>query len=200
MTKDSEIFLYVKKLIVALRRQQNTEANWTLFKNFIENNINIICKEFDTRWLVSIADTYIDHGNAIEKRNAMYISLIANFEKIWATKLLMFDIELNSLKLKRLKQNAIVPLWDGMYSFNINRGDMVNNLFDRLTGIMKETPCLFQIYNTIIAKLIDNKNSTLGTLNIYHKDLLAPPKKRSIFNIFIRKIRFFFKQYRLFSF
>lgn len=198
MTDNSSILLDTKKLIVALRRKKNPETNWPIFKKFTKKNINIICEDFDTRWLVSIADTYADYGNEIEKRNAMYISLIANFEKLWATKLLMYDIELNSKKLKKLKENTVIPLWDGMYSFNINRGDMVNNLFGRLKELMKETPVLNQIYNTVLNRLTIHENSVLGTLSKYHRNLLAPPKKRSVLNIISKRIISFFKQYRLF--
>ena len=72
--------------------------------------------------------------------------MLANFEKLAATRLLMYDLTINTQKLKKLKKNFNVPLWDGMHSFNINRGDMMNNLFFRIRRMMKETPVLADIF------------------------------------------------------
>jgi hypothetical protein len=194
----NKILAEIKPLIINLRRKKDTVKNWEIFKSIVFTKIDQICLELDTRWLVSIADTFADYGNDIEKRNAMFISVVANFEKLWATNLLMYDIAKNKDKLYELKRNKIIPLWDGMYSFNINRGDMAPNLFARIALIMKDTPELECIFNMVIKRIVANENTTLGNLSKYHKSLFSPPPKRSAIKILGRKIWLFLKQYKLF--
>jgi hypothetical protein len=189
---DSEI----KSLIIRLRRHKNDKKNWLSFRNLIENNIEEVCKTLNTRWLVSIADTYADLGGELERRNALYITIFADYEKLTATRLLMYDLILNSNKLDKLKKHNVVQLWDGMHSFNINRGDMLNNLLHRLRSLMIITPHLLRIFEEVISRMSIH-DTTLGDLNIYHQRLLAGPRKRSLLIATIRKISRFFKFYRL---
>lgn len=197
MSSTNKIILEkIKPLIVQLRRRNNPEQHWPVFKNLIESNLEQICSELDTRWLVSVADTYADYGTPVEKRNALYISMIANFEKLWATNLLMYDLKLNKVRLEKLKNNETIPLWDGMYSFNINRGDMTRNLFGRLFDFQKETPVLEKVLETVLERM-QNNDTTLANLSKYHGRLITPPPKRSIVKGVTRKIRKLFKNYRL---
>lgn len=186
----------IKPLIVQLRRQNNVEQNWQAFQKIIAKNLNQVCSELDTRWLISVADTYADFGSPVEQRNALYISMIANFEKLWATHLLMYDLKPNIERTNKLRNNETIPLWDGMYSFNINRGDMTRNLFGRLFEFQKETPVLEKILETVLKRMIENE-TTLANLSTYHKRLLQPMKKRSIVGGFLRRIRRFFRNYKL---
>jgi len=185
----------VKPLIEKLRKEFDLKENWPEFRNVVEKNIDQICEELDTRWLVSICDTYVDFGDSNEKRNAMFIVLIANLEKLWATNLLMYDVKLNSHKLHKLKENKVIPLWDGMYSFNINHGDMTNNLYRRLNNLMEGTPVLNKIFLTVLKRLTEN-DTILANLSKYHKRLFEPYPKRSLMFVLIKKIRTLFKTYK----
>ena len=191
-----ELFEQIKSLIILLRKQQNADKIWPQFHERITHKIDQICSQFDTRWLVSIADTFGDYGTPIERRNAMFISLIANFEKLWATNLLMYDLKLNHEKLNKLKKNRIIALSGGMYSFNINHGDMTNNLISRIRKLVKETPVLEKIFETVLERILTN-DSVLANINTYHKQLFESPKKKSVYKGIIKKIRHFFRTYRL---
>jgi len=145
---------------------------------------------------VSVLDTYADHGTDIERRNALLVVQIANFEKLWATNLLMYDVTLNPEKVKLLKQNKVIPLWDGMYSFNINHGDMTGNFFSRVETLLESTPAIKCIYQIIIERL-KNSGMTLANLNEYHRRLFEPYPKRSVLRLLRKKIISFFKSYRI---
>ncbi len=196
-SNSEELFKEIKSLIILLRRQKETDTVWPRFNGLVNDKIDQICSNFDTRWLVSIADTYADYGTPIEQRNAMFVSIVVNFEKLWATNLLMYDIQLNQNKLNRLKKNRIIPLWDGMYSFNINHGDMVNNLFLRIRRLIKDTPVIEKIFETVLDRILKN-DTILTNINTYHQRLLENPRKISIVKGIIRKIRIFFRNYRLY--
>lgn len=195
MTNENKILDQVKPLIVKLRKEVDISNNRLELRNVVEKNIDRICEELDTRWLVSICDTYADFGDPIEKRNAMLIVQVANFEKLWATNLLMYDVKLNPKKLDKLKKNKVIPLWDGMYSFNVNHGDITNNLFRRLNNLMEETSVLNKIYLTVLKRIKDN-DTALANLDRYHQRLFEPYPKRSIILSLVKKIRMLFKTYK----
>jgi hypothetical protein len=196
MNPNDSISEQIQKFIVNLRKGKDIDINWKEFSNLIEQNIDEVCKNLDTRWLVSICDTYVDYGDPIRSRNAMLVVQIANFEKLWATNLLMYDITLNSEKLQKLKSNKIIPLWDGMYSFNINHGDLTNNLFGRMEDLLKETPVIEQIYKVIIQRIKEN-DTVLANLNKYHGRLFEPGIKRSLYRIMRKKILYIVKSYKI---
>jgi hypothetical protein len=196
MNIEKSLFAQIQELIIKLRKEKDLKNNWIEFRNLVEQNIDEACSILDTRWLVSICDTYVDYGDDIIRRNAMLVVQIANFEKLWATNLLMYDIYLNPEKLKELKNNKIIPLWDGMYSFNINHGDLTNNLFDRMENLLKETPVIEKIYRTVIQRIREN-DTVLANLNKYHGRLFEPDSKRSLFRILRKKILYFLRSYKI---
>lgn len=185
----------VKSMIASLRKKGQDPAMWEEFRSFVEANLSEICSKLDTRWLVSVCDTYVDHGDEISRRNALLVVQIANFEKLWATYLLMYDLEENPEKIRRLKKNKVIPLWDGMYSFNINHGDMTNNLFHRMDALMKSTPEIEAIYREILRRLKE-RGTVLSQLNKYHRRLFEPYPRRSVLRIIRKKIRMLFKSYK----
>jgi len=164
------LFEKIVNLIKNLRKGINKNENWNEFKTTIENNIQIICKNFNTRWLVSICDTYVDYGNPIEKRNAMLISLLINMEKLGQTNLLLYYKTINPVNIVKLSSGNPIKLWDGMKSFNIKTGDLTNNIFRRMETLLIETPVLMRIAKTLIYRLKNNK-TILSNLNYYHKNI-----------------------------
>jgi hypothetical protein len=196
MASSENILREIQDLIISLRKGIDTEENWKKFIEFIESNLDKVCKSLDTRWLVSVCDTYADFGDPVTRRNAMLVVQTANFEKLWATYLLMYDLDLNEEKVEKLKNNKVIPLWDGMYSFNINHGDMTNNYFARVNELISETPVIDAIYKTVLQRIKEN-NTVLANLNLYHKRLFEPNKKRSVFRIIRKKLISIFKTYRI---
>ena len=186
----------VQDLITELRKGRNTDIRWSAFKKLVEENLPEICRELDTRWLVSVCDTYADYADEITRRNALLVVQMVNFEKLWATNLLMYDVSLNEKKLAKLKANKVIPLWDGMYSFNINHGDMTWNLFSRMEILLRETPVIHTIYLTITDRLKKN-DTVLANLNKYHRRLFEPYPRRSLFRILRKKLLRWFKSYRI---
>lgn len=196
MTDQENLQSEIQGLIINLRKGKEKERNWSQFTELIENNLVEICQVLDTRWLISICDTYADYGDPVARRNAMLVVQTANFEKLWATHLLMYDLKLNEEKTEQLKKNKIIPLWDGMYSFNINHGDMMNNFFARVDELMMDTPVINEIYKTVVQRIKEN-DTVLANLNKYHKRLFEPDKKRSILRILRKKIINIFRTYRI---
>ena len=48
----------IQPLIVKLRRRIEPEETWREFSRLIEADIDRVCSELNTSWLVSVCDTY----------------------------------------------------------------------------------------------------------------------------------------------
>jgi hypothetical protein len=164
----------VRPLIVKLRRHVEVEESWREFSRLIEADIERVCAELDTRWLVSVCDTYADFGDEIEARNAMFVTLIANLEKTSQTYV--------RWRLPHRRTLAVPPwfpapkrfrLWDGMRSFDLAIGDVTNNLFRRLHALMEPTPHIRRIFETVLERM-QTGETILGTLNRRHGHVFEP--------------------------
>ena len=58
MTNSEILLSEIQDLITDLRNGIDIEKNWKKFTGLIESNLENVCKSLDTRWLVSICDTY----------------------------------------------------------------------------------------------------------------------------------------------
>lgn len=161
----------VKTYIKKLRQKSEPEKNWIEFNGYINTNINSICKSLNTRWLISICDTYADYGSPIEARNALIVSVLVNMEKLGQTqRLLQKDSTIDTGKMKYYKNSKPIYLWDGMTSFNINNGDLTKNLFRRMDSLIKYSPEIYMIFKTLIHRLA-KEDTILSSLNKIHKKI-----------------------------
>ncbi len=158
----------VLPIIVNLRRGIEVEESMILLRHAVEGNIDEICKQLDTRWLVSICDTYAEFGGPIERRNAFFVSMLAILEKTSQTYAFWRLGYPQSLDTSQPLEHRKVPLWDGMDSFHLVHGDVTINMFRRLESLLIETPCIEQIYRRV-KEAIKNNETILGTLNKHHK-------------------------------
>ena len=74
------LFGRLKHHIIRLRRGRGED--WPFFRQAIEQHRDCILEHLNSRWLISIVDTWADYGNPIERRNAMCLSPICNWEKL----------------------------------------------------------------------------------------------------------------------
>lgn len=163
----------IRPIIVCLRRGQEVEENWAKFRELVEADTTAICTGLNTRWLISVCDTYIDMGSEIERRNAMFITMLANMEKIGQSYVnwrVNYD---DPFVVPEAHEPRKIQLWDGMTSMHLVIGDVTNNLFRRLETLLEPTPHLRTIYHTVLER-IQSRPTILGTLNTYHKHVFEP--------------------------
>ena len=127
------------KLIQNLRRGDDLEISKELFFNEVEKNAEMWCEKLSLRWLISVIDTFADHGTTIERSNALIVSTFANMVKIADTSLLLTRPD-NSMLPRLLKD--VVFLYDEINSLRIAKDDMPNVLFYRISEVMKKTPVI----------------------------------------------------------
>ena len=141
---------------------------WPDFKAFVEANIDAICAEADLRWLASICDTYADFGDAIERRNAMLVSVLVKMEKIAQTYAHWRLDYPGTLGAPAVDSHRKIRLAGGLSSFNLDIGDAPNTMFGRMTDLISETPDILKIFKSVKKRLAET-NSILGNLDKRHK-------------------------------
>ncbi len=157
----------IKPWIVNLRRGIETERSFGEFRAIVEGDLDAVCTELNTRWLVSLCDTYVDFGEPIEQRNAMLVSMLVNWEKVAQSYVLWKSNYEGSLEVPEHHEPRKLFLWDGMTSFHLEIGDVTNNLFARTQRLLAETPQIERIYRTVLER-IEKDETILGTLNKRH--------------------------------
>jgi hypothetical protein len=165
-----KMFELITLTIKNLRRGDDLENSKELFFELIKANINEICKDFDLRWLISVVDTYADHGTELEKSNAMIISTYANMIKIADTA--HFLVSTNNgrrvVKHKEVKLlQGVVYMYDGINSLQIKTDDMPNILFYRIDDRLKHTPELWCLFEEIKKRFA--QHSPVMQIANYHK-------------------------------
>jgi hypothetical protein len=163
----------IQPLIVSLRRQNNVEENWPRFREIIERDTEEVCRRLNTRWLVAVCDTYIDLGDELERRNAMFITMLANMEKVGQSYVNWRVNYTAPFEVPQEYEPRKIQLWDGMTSMHLAIGDVTNNLFRRLEILLSPTPHLHKIYHAVLQRIAEN-DTILGTMNRFHKHVFEP--------------------------
>ncbi len=160
-------------LIVRCRRGHDVAA-WQELRALVEGDVQAFCAGSDTRWIVSVCDTYADYAEPAERAAAMLIVLLVDWEKLAWSLRLVSDQPAPGLP-DRAHCNA--PLWDGVMSLDLyNRTyDMPRNLIRRLLKALRPFPHLAHMCRAVLERLVEAKHSTPGLLNgaSVHRDLCA---------------------------
>jgi hypothetical protein len=160
------MFRRVKVYIVRLRRERS--ADWPFFKREVEGNIDLLCRALNTRWLISIMDTYADYGDSIERRDAMLVSLMVTWEKLAQTYLNAIEVSVSNEQVEKMKDTRFV-IWDGIDTMMLGRGaDVHRNLFGRLSRILEKSPVIRQVFKAVVSRLLEHEATLLSRLDDLH--------------------------------
>jgi len=165
-----EVLSQLLPLTIYLRRGVRPEASFKCLKQLVEGNLNLALSQLNTRWLISVCDSYADHGDNVESRNALLISSFLNWERLAETYLRWSDPGLQSLKVDHPVPLQNEPLWDGLITVHLRRGDTVNNLLIRYARVLRPTPVLLAIWRELLSRIRAN-NTLLAALENAHEHL-----------------------------
>lgn len=154
--------------IIKSRNNIDVEEVHKLFLESVQLNMLKVL-ELNTRWLISILDTYADCGSELERSNATMVSLMFNQIKILDTYL--NNVADSTIVDKKVRRNRPNRLWDGMVEFNIYRGDMVENLISRIDNNLKTTPHIHAIWKELMMRMEKSKNAFSKLKNIHERGM-----------------------------
>jgi hypothetical protein len=148
----------ILQLIKNLRRGDDLEASKEEFFMIITEKIAYMLEEFSLRDLISIVDTYADHGTDLQKAQAMMISSFFNCIKISDTFLQYIK---STESYERPSSNGVFHLYDGVNSLRIQYDDMPSVLFYRILRSLRNAPVLYILWNEILHRLRTNSKTLL---------------------------------------
>ncbi len=139
--------------IVVIRKSNGTGPGIALFHRIVAEHTEEICSELNTRWLVSVCDTFADHGKTgAQKALGLSGSLLANTAKLVETERNLFQIPRPWPPKRRMGNNK--KLFDGVIGFWVEKGDMIENLVTRIENVGKEDPVAGAFVGEILLRLI----------------------------------------------
>ena len=139
-------------LIVVLRRDAENERALKLFWRILDEQFDVIRSEISLRWLISIADTIADFGrNTGECAIGLSASVYANTAKLYETEQKIYHPKRPWPPKKRLNSGG--ELFDGMISYWIEEGDLIENMFARSVRISKSEPVAGKVLMEVIERL-----------------------------------------------
>lgn len=154
-------------LTVYLRRNGQTSATFLSFRQLIEGHLDLALDQLDSRWLISICDSYADFGDPITARNALLISTFLNWERLAASYIQWAEPLRTTRRVDNPAPPSNAPLWDGLVTVQLARGDTTNNLLIRYARLLEETPHLLRIWRALLER-IRNNDSVLAAMNAPH--------------------------------
>ncbi|MFG6665253.1 sulfotransferase family 2 domain-containing protein [Sulfitobacter sp. 916] len=138
--------------IVVLRRNPSCESALRLFWRILDEQFEVIRSELSLRWLVSIADTVADFGRSSgECAVGMSASIYANTAKLHESELKLFHPKRPWPPRRRFSSGG--ALFDGMLTYWVERGDMIDNMFARSAKVAASEPTAGKILMEVIERL-----------------------------------------------
>lgn len=157
----------VEALTIYLRRRMHPEATFLCLRQLVESQVDSVVGQLDARWLVSICDSYADHGDPVAARNALLISTFVTWERLAATHARWADPKRTTSRVEHPIPEHNAPLWDGLVTVHLARGDTTCNLLARYARLLAATPHLLQIWRDLLRR-IRTFDSILGACNVPH--------------------------------
>jgi hypothetical protein len=137
----------------------------------VKSDPEALCAVADTRWMVSVCNTYADFGEPIEAANALLVSVFVTMEKVAQTYIrwrLGYPATLDT----PVGPHRKARLWDGMTSMNLDVGDASNDMFGRMCARLASTPELLAIFEAIMARMAAG-DTVLAALDREHGHVFA---------------------------
>ncbi|MBV1865637.1 MAG: sulfotransferase family protein [Rhodobacteraceae bacterium] len=142
--------------IVTIRRTQGNGPGIVLFHRIITEHYHQICPDLNTRWLVSVCDTLVDHGtNPTQRAIGLSGSLLANTVKLSETERRLFYPK-RPWPPKAHANKLNNPMFDGVIAFWLGKGDMIRNLFDRIGTISEDDPVAGSFVAEIMMRMMQH--------------------------------------------
>lgn len=154
-----EICHTLVKHIIYLRRNIDVVENKHNFFKLLGKYINVLLEHYDVRWLLSICDTIVDHGDDLSSSIAMNIVNIIN--NINITNTILHTCKDPNMIIQR--SDIKYPTWGGMITCDVVTGDTIHNMMIRNDNIMSKDPILYKIWCEI-----KNRGRTEQNISVNH--------------------------------
>lgn len=154
----SELCYLHAELVVKIRRGIDPAATLECFFLLWKHENEHLTEHLNSRWLISALDTFADYGSPIQRALALMQIAFFNTIKLAETEHIIFDERPDKTSLTSLTRTEPVPIWDGMESFNVVRGDMLRNMLERMQRAASVDRTLARIFDTLLSRARASNN------------------------------------------
>src|SRR6056300_468971 len=169
----------ILRAIVSCRVHNHDEIEqFNILHKAVIENLDDIIEKWNSRWMLSIIDTYADMGKSIERSNATLISHVFNSVRMFDSYLeLCHNPSMDEEYFQTIKQ---IPLWDGFLTFNLRYGNTMENCFARIDGCLNNTPHLKRMYEELLTRMMQADNIFATLCKNHQNDLIGTTEKERI--------------------
>lgn len=139
----TELEYYHAKLNVLLRRAFQTDETFRKFTDLWYAEHDFLIQHLNTRWLISAADSFIDHHpDPLTRAYAFNAVTLINTCKVYESERFACKTQTASPEPKQIEalQNGRTPFFDGTSAFVIGTDDTLRNMHWRLDSMQENIP------------------------------------------------------------
>jgi hypothetical protein len=139
----TELEYYHAKLNVLLRRDFQTEETFRKFTELWDAEHDFLIEHLNTRWLISAADSFIDHhSDPLTRAYAFTAVTLVNTCKVYESERFACKTQTTPPDPQQIEalQNERIPLFDGTSAFVIGTDDTLRNMYWRLDSLQENIP------------------------------------------------------------
>ncbi len=141
----SELMFFLYCCVIRARRGIHPRRQAEVIRYCLMQHHDTLFAEMNTRWLVSFLNTIADYGSPNEARSAKALTTFLHMIKIYESLTLPMGRERSKLLQEAIDyQRSItqwadpaafskLELWDYMFIMSYENGDVIDNLFNRLS-------------------------------------------------------------------
>jgi hypothetical protein len=139
----TELEYYHAKLNVLLRRDFQTEETFRKFTELWDAEHDFLIEHLNTRWLISAADSFIDHhSDPLTRAYAFTAVTLVNTCKVYESERFACKTQTTPPDPQQIEalQNERIPLFDGTSALVIGTDDTLRNMYWRLDSLQENIP------------------------------------------------------------
>ncbi|MEM9394434.1 MAG: hypothetical protein AAGA38_11285 [Pseudomonadota bacterium] len=144
--------------IVVLRRAPDCAEALQLFQRILSDHSAAIAPQLKLRWLASVCDTLADHGvDQGQRALGLAGSLLANTLKLSESERRIYGP--NRPWPPKVRWSSGGPLFDGMITYWVEKGEMIAHMRDRLQRVASQDPSVGPIVVEVMERA--HRNNTV---------------------------------------
>lgn len=150
----------LKLLLIRLRRRPDAK-DWNEFFAIWLRGYKQYIKLFDSRWIVSVLETFADHAPEHLSVPAMLVASNITWERWHHT----LDL---SARIIRTNPNPFVvgqkEIYDGLMTQQLKWADTPTNYYERMMNVLKRQPIIRDVFIELTNRQINNKESLISQI------------------------------------
>ena len=141
--------------IVTIRKTHGSGPGLLLFHRILAEHSDVVFADMSSRWLCSVADTLADHGqHPAQQALGLCASVLAAAVKLSETERLIYAVPRPWPPNARFGEDRV--MFDGVISFWDEKGDMIDNLLDRVSKAEELDPIGGQLVAEMVSRVLRN--------------------------------------------